>query len=74
MPSRLRRYRGQESIVSNASEITDKKANIVLLDGRVFLGQIINLVDHKLEYMNTRGAQCQVALNTISEIIIDYKI
>ena len=48
MPSRLKRFGDLKTITKQSSEIIDKKANIVMLDGRVFLGKVVDITTDKL--------------------------
>ena len=52
MPSRLKRFGDLKTITKQSSEIIDKKANIVMLDGRVFLGKVVDITTDKLVYIN----------------------
>lgn len=53
-------------------EISGKKANIVLANGSVLMATLLNLRGDSLDVRNMRLTKQVVALNGISEIIIDY--
>lgn len=73
MSSRIKRFRGREIITKSTSEIIGKTVNIVLLDGSVFLGIIKELSKDNLTFINTRNSKYQLEIDSINEIIIDYK-
>lgn len=53
-------------------EISGKKANIVLGNGSVLMATLLSLNGDQLEVKNMRLTKQVVALNEISEIILDY--
>ena len=65
------RLTSTKDIISKATELKGKKANIVYSDGRVFFGKILSIDDQQLALKNMRLKDSRHLLIEISEIILD---
>lgn len=72
MTKRLSRYNTQATIKLNLPQLTGKKINIVMADGRVFYGILNKFEKDILFFQNMRLKNQEVPLKEIAEIIYDY--
>jgi len=67
------RYDSAEIISGKFPDICDKKVNIVLDKGNVLFVIVNGLQDSHILASDMRGNKMKIALDSISEIIVDFK-
>jgi len=63
-----------DQIRSRIGEFQGKKINIVLHDGNVFLGTLVNISDTEIRITNMREKKVSFILTKVNEIYFDTKV
>ncbi len=72
MAKRLTRTTGLDNIRKIFPDISGKKVNIVLADGRVFFGTVMDASEDMLILQDMRSSRQKIKISLIEEIIQDY--
>ena len=73
MGTRQQRIDGEAGARASIDDITGKYANIVMKDRTVLFGEICGIAGDELLIRNMRRQKQKLALNSLSEIILDHK-
>jgi len=70
---RQKRFQSAEEIKKNIPQLLGKNINIVFIDGTVLFARLTGEKEGQLQIANMRLNESTIALNKISEIILDYR-
>lgn len=73
MAKRQKRYQSAEEIKKNIPHLLGKNINIVFNDGAVLFARLAGEKEGQLQIVNMRLNESTIALDKISEIILDYR-
>ncbi len=73
MATRQLRLNTREQIRQRLGEFTGKKINIVMTNGTVLFGELRNITDETLTFLNMRLEPVALPLTDVSEVYLDFK-